>query len=120
VKVLLDENFPLSLLHALRAKAIEADHIITLGCRGISDSRIQARLREESLLFLTQDADFLAPVPQCTAVIVVSRVRQSRPIADRVAVWCTAVRDLIHTPRPERVFELSDEGRLIPATPVDC
>jgi hypothetical protein len=99
VKVLLDENFPLSLLHAaphpiplpaaggargsgferplapsprprrgegwgegyhaLRAERIDTDHIITLGCRGIPDSRINDRLREESLIFLTHDADFL-------------------------------------------------------------
>lgn len=116
MKVLLDKNFPLSLLRALRAEAIETDHIITLGCRGISDSRIQARLREESLLFLTHDADFLVPDVRCAAVIVVSRVKQSRPIGDRVAVWCSAIRDLIQTPRPEKVFELSDEGRLTPWT----
>lgn len=59
MKVLLDENFPLSLLDALRRARIDADHIITLGLRGTPDGTIRARLDVEPTLFLTQDMEFL-------------------------------------------------------------
>ena len=42
MKVLLDENFPLPLLGALRGKDIDAEHIITLGLRGATDKIIRA------------------------------------------------------------------------------
>lgn len=53
VKVLLDENFPLPLLDALRRIGIDADHIITLGLRGVSDTEIVKRLDEEAIVLLT-------------------------------------------------------------------
>ncbi len=37
MKVLLDENFPLPLLAALRNAGIEADHLISLNMRGVAD-----------------------------------------------------------------------------------
>ena len=39
MKVLLDENFPLGLVRALEADGLQVDHIITLGWRGVSDTR---------------------------------------------------------------------------------
>jgi hypothetical protein len=52
VNVLLDENFPLGLLRALREDGIPAEHIITLGWRGAPDSRIREGLHKD-VLFLT-------------------------------------------------------------------
>lgn len=111
--ILLDENFPLRLLRRLRADGLTADHIITLGWRGAPDSRIRERLQDEQVLFLTQDEDFLSgkSVP---ATIVVSRVRQARQLDDRVEVWRSAARELVKAPRVEKVFELTDQGILIP------
>jgi hypothetical protein len=70
------------------------------------------------LLFLTHDEDFLfgASVP---AVIVISRVRQARPLKDRIEVWRAAIRRLIQEPRTEKLFELTDEGVLLPWREVD-
>ena len=82
MKVLLDENFPLGLLRRLHADGFAAEHIITLGWRGASDTRIREHLQDEQLLFLTQDDDFLFG-PALSAIIVVSRVKQSRQGANR-------------------------------------
>jgi hypothetical protein len=113
VKVLLDENFPLGLIRQLQADGLIAEHIITIGWRGASDTRIRERLQDSEVLFLTQDEDFLfgASVP---AVIVISRVRQARPLKDRIEVWRAAIRRLIHEPKTEKLFELTDEGVLLP------
>jgi hypothetical protein len=113
VKVLLDETFPLGLLRCLHAEGFAAEHIITLGWRGAPDTRIRDRLQDEHVLFLTQDDDFLFG-PPVSAVVVVSRVRQSRRLGDRIEIWRSAVRDLAARSRPERLFELTDDGRLAP------
>jgi len=52
VKILLDENFPLGLVRALQADALDVDHIITLGIRGASDQRIREQLSDPELIFL--------------------------------------------------------------------
>jgi len=113
VKVLLAENFPLGLLRELHDDGLTAEHIITLELRGASDNEIRERLQDDQVLFLTQDEDFLfgESVP---ALVVLSRVRQARGLAERIEVWRTAVRDLIEKPRPERLFELLDDGTLLP------
>lgn len=112
--VLLDENFPLALLRALRRDGIEAEHIITLGCRGIPDAQIRERLRTEDLLFLTQDVEFLVAEPEAAALVVVSRLRQSQPLADRISLWSRAVHTLLQGPQAARVFELTETGQLSP------
>lgn len=48
------------------------------------------------------------------AVIVISRVRQSRPLKERIDVWRTAVLAFARTPRVERLFELMDDGVVVP------
>jgi hypothetical protein len=113
VRVLLDENFPLGLLRGLHADGFAADHIITLGWRGASDTRIRQRLQDAEVLFLTQDEDFLFG-ETVGAVVVVSRVRQSRRVKERIEIWRAAVRELAQTPRVERLFELLDNGVLVP------
>jgi hypothetical protein len=112
LKILLDENFPLALYRRLTADGEDVEHIITLGWRGASDRRIRDRLVEKHLLFLTQDEDFLLDEPT-EALVVVSRVRQARRLAERVEVWRTAILDLTQNPRPERRFELMDDGSLV-------
>jgi hypothetical protein len=113
VKVLLDENFPLGLLRSLHADGHPAEQVITLGWRGASDARIRERLHDDQLLFLTQDEDFLSGEP-VAAIVVVSRVRQSRKLAERIAVRRKAIGELVRTPRAERLFELTDDGQLLP------
>jgi hypothetical protein len=72
-----------------------------------------ALYRSLRLLFLTQDEDFLFDQPTA-AIVVVSRVRQSRRLAERVEIWRHAILDLKRNPRPERRFELMDDGHLLP------
>ena len=117
MRILLDENFPLGLLRALRADGRTADHIITLGWRGASDRTIRERAGTDDVIFLTQDVEFLARDVSPFAVVLVSRVRQSRPIQDHIAVWQRAVRDLLATPESAGVFELSDDGEVLPVKP---
>jgi hypothetical protein len=113
VRFLLDENFPLGLIRALRSDGLVADHVIALGWRGASDKQIREHLQDAQIVFFTQDDDFLfgETVP---AVVVLSRVRQSRPLQERIEIWRKAGRDLPQTSGVERLFELTDEGVLLP------
>jgi len=113
VRFLLDENFPIGLIRALRSDGLAADHIITLGWRGASDKRIRERLQDAQIGFFTQDDDFLFG-ETVAAVVVLSRVRQSRPLKERIEIWRKAGRDLAQTSGAERLFELKDEGVLLP------
>jgi Domain of unknown function (DUF5615) len=112
LKTLLDENFPLALYRRLAADGEDVEHIITVGWRGASDRRIRERLVEKDLLFLTQDEDFLFDEPT-EALVVLSRVRQARSLAERVEIWRRAILDLRQNPRPQRRFELMDDGSLV-------
>ena len=118
--VLLDENFPLGLVRAPQADGLSVDHIITLQMRGASDARIRERLSDANVMFLTHDEDLLTG-EAVAALIVVSRVRQSRKLADRIQVWRNAVQALLTMPPTTRRFELVDDGALVPwsAAPSD-
>jgi hypothetical protein len=113
VKILLDENFPLAFIHSLHADGLSADHIITLGLRGTPDSRIRELLSDGDILFITQDEEFLF-APSVRAIVMLSKVRQSRPLKERIEIWQKAVQDLIASKRPEKLFELMDDGTLLP------
>lgn len=64
------------------------------------------------MLFLTHDEDFLFDRPT-EAIVVLSRVRQARRLGERVDVWRRAILELIRNPKPERRFELMDDGYLL-------
>lgn len=114
MKVLLDENVPLPLLRALRANGVDAEHIIPLGLRGISDAAIRARLDAEAFVFLTQDVEFLAlPLTQRSRVLV-SRVSQVMPLARRIETWSRAVAVVLAWAGAERLFELDPDGTVAP------
>jgi predicted nuclease of predicted toxin-antitoxin system len=85
MKILLDENFPLALLPTLRENGYEAEHIILLQLRGTSDATIAHRLKNEDLLFITQDQDFLE-LPLSRSPVIVSRVTQSLPMEVRIDI----------------------------------
>ena len=84
--VLLDENFPLGLLRSLQNDGLSAQHIITLGWLGEASR----------------------------AIVVLSRVRQSRLLKDRIEIWRHCVRELLQASKPERLYELMDNGALLP------
>jgi hypothetical protein len=111
VRFLLDENFPLAFDQRLLAKGQSSEHVITLGLRGASDAQIRERLTDPELIFFTHDDDFLFG-PLTPATVVLSRVRQSRPLRERVEVWLEAVRGLTSGP-PGGRFELLDDGTLV-------
>lgn len=113
MKILLDENFPLGLVRVLEADGLHVDHIITLEWRGASDARIRTRLADADVLFLTQDDDFLFG-ESVASMVVVSRVRQARRMTERIEVWRGAVWELVQRPAARRLFELTDEGILVP------
>ena len=69
-------------------------------------------LVDTNVLFLTQDEDFLFDDPT-EAVVVLSRVRQSRPLAERAEICRRAILDLNRNPRLERRFEVMDDGSLV-------
>ena len=87
MRFLLDENFPLALLRRLRESGYDAEHLITLGQRGLPDSAIRQRLeREADLVLMTQDGDFEDLAFPCLGIVIVSHVRQGLGISERVAV----------------------------------
>lgn len=118
MRVLLDENFPLGLVRALQLDDLNVEHIITLGMRGASDAHVRKLLTDSDMLFLTQDEDFFAG--GVAAIVMVSRVRQSRPLADRIEVWRQAVRRVVaNGGTTARLLELTDDGMLVPWTTGD-
>lgn len=116
MRILLDENFPLALLRRLRSQDLEAEHLIESGKRGLPDLEIRRWLEDEALLFLTQDGEFLTLPAASRATVLVSRVRQSRPIEDRVEVWMRAIQAYLELRPPQRLFEVTDTGVLLPWT----
>lgn len=77
MKLLVDENFPLTLYHELRAAGYELEHIIVLGQRGLPDAGIRQRLASEALVVLTQDTEFGDPPEDYGATVIISRVMVS-------------------------------------------
>ena len=112
MRLLFDENFPLALYHRLRRQGLDVEHIVASGQRGLPDSAIIGRLRQEpDLVFLTQDLDFWS-VEGLAGRVIVSRVRQSRRIDERVELWAAALDRFLAAPPPERYFDLLDDGTL--------
>ena len=113
MKVLLDENFPLSLYHRLRAAGHDAEHIIVLGQRGIPDSAIRQRLMAEELVFLTNDTEFEDLPADYRAQVVISRVPQRLPTTRRVEIWFGALEGFLKTKPAGRLFDLHETGQII-------
>ena len=113
MRILLDENFPLALLWKLRDEGNEAEHVILLGLRGTPDSAIIERLNSGERFFLTHDQEFLG-LPLTRSAVIVSRVTQSLPIVVRVEIWGKVIRDYFSRDWDERLFEVFDNGKLIP------
>ena len=114
LRILLDENFPIQLYRRLQETGHGAEHIIALGLRGISDDQIRQRLAVEAdLLFLTQDTEFADLRSETAATVMISRVPQSIPIAQRVEVWLQAVSAFLEHPSPGKLFELLLDGRVV-------
>jgi hypothetical protein len=111
VRFLLDENFPLAFHQRLLAEQQTSEHIIILGLRGASDAQIRVRLTDPDLIFFTHDDDFLFG-PLTPATVVLSRVSQSRPLRERVAIWLKAARALGSDTAGARL-ELLDDGSLV-------
>lgn len=114
MKVLLDENFPISLYHRLRSSGIDAEHIIILGQRGLQDAEVRKRLAQEELLFLTQDTEFEDMPIDYRATVMISRVRQSLPIRQRVDIWSRAIEGFMARRPAGQLFDLLETGEIVP------
>ncbi len=111
--ILLDENFPLRFYTRLQREGFSVEHIL-LTHRGIHDREIFARLKQEEILFLTQDEDFVDAAPDCKTSIIWSRGSQSMPIDRRVEIWLNAVKQFLSKKWNKKFFELYDDGKLVP------
>jgi hypothetical protein len=114
VKILLDENFPLPLFQRLQSAGRDVEHIIVLGQRGIPDSEIRRRHVSEELAFFTQDSEFEDVPKGCRAAIIISRVRQSLPIHERVEIWFRAIEGFLAARPAGTLFDLLETGELVP------
>jgi predicted nuclease of predicted toxin-antitoxin system len=113
VTILLDENFPLPLYHRLKAAGHDVEHIIMLGQRGLPDAMIRQRLMAEDLVFLTQDTEFEDVPSTARAVVIISRVAQSRPISQRVEIWLAALGDFLSRRPGGKLFDLLESGEIV-------
>ncbi len=113
MRILLDENFPLPLHAALTDLGYDVEHIILLGQRGVADSVIRQRLLDEPRVFLTNDTEFLEQATLGAARVIVSRVPQSLPIAERVAIWVRGIRSFMEAPPAGAIFELLETGEIV-------
>jgi predicted nuclease of predicted toxin-antitoxin system len=114
LKILLDENFPMTLYRRLRLAGYDVEHIIALGQRGLPDASIIGRLREEELLFLTQDDDFENISSTYSGTIIISRIRQSSPIKKRTEIWLYAIEKFLIERPTGKLFDLLETGELVP------
>jgi len=113
VRVLLDENVPVGLAHRLAREGWHVEHPILTGRRGQPDAEFMMRVeRESDLVFLTQDEDFASLSRNVGGQVVISRLRQSRQLADRLDLWARALAALRDAARPERLLELREDGTL--------
>ena len=83
MKILLDENFPLPLYRRLREAGYDAEHVITLGKRGMPDAELRRRLAAEPILLLTNDTEFEDIGLDYAGKVIISRLPQRLPIAER-------------------------------------
>jgi hypothetical protein len=114
VRVLLDENFPLQLHRRLVVAGHDCEHIIVLRQRGLSDTAIRARLvAEDDLVFVTQDSEFEVLPAGTRAAVVISRVPQRLPIAERVERWTAALEAFLTARPPGLLFEILPDGELV-------
>jgi predicted nuclease of predicted toxin-antitoxin system len=114
LKILLDENFPMPLYRRLRLAGCEVEHIIALGQRGLPDASILERLRDEELLFLTQDDDFGNILGAYSGAIIISRIRQCSPIKKRTGIWLHAIEKFLVDRPTGKLFDLLETGELMP------
>jgi hypothetical protein len=80
------------------------------------DEEIRARLLREELLFVTQDEEFLSWEQLPRGSVLVSRVAQSRPQAERIRLWSRAIELVLCASGSERLWEIFDSGQLSPWT----
>lgn len=114
MSILLDENFPVQLHNRLRQDGIDVEHIV-LTQRGIPDARIRQRLASDAtLVFLTNDTEFLDFDFKCRGAIVVSRVRQALPIQVRIEIWLRGLAAFLAERPQGMLFELIEPGQIVP------
>jgi hypothetical protein len=113
VKLLLDENFPLALYRRLRDAGQDVEHVIVMGQRGVGDDVLRSRLDREALVFLTHDDEFENIPPDFRSQVIISRLPQRMPIAERVEIWVAALHRFAERQPQERLFEISPAGELI-------
>lgn len=113
MKILLDENFPLPLYHRLLQAGHDAEHVIALGRRGMPDSELRQRLAGEELVFLTNDTEFEDLAAECRAQVIVSRLPQRLPIAQRVDIWLSALQSFLERKPAGKLFDLLPDGRIL-------
>lgn len=114
MKILLDENFPLPIYHRLRMAGYDVEHIIVLGLRGVKDSELRKRLAREEIILLTQDTEFEDVTANSRGQVIISHVRQNLPIQRRVDIWFKALQEFMTRQRPEKLFDLLENGQIVP------
>lgn len=90
------------------------EHLV-LGERGLPDEAIRQRLMtEDDLVFLTQDTEFEGTPKPYRSRVIISRLPQRIKTAQRVAAWHAALTTFIAAPPPGDLFELMENGMILP------
>jgi predicted nuclease of predicted toxin-antitoxin system len=83
---LIDENMSVTLVDALRAAGHAAEHVYDAGLQGQLDTAIFAYAQRQQQTIITNDLDFsnIREYPPPHAGIVVARLPNEMPLADRI------------------------------------
>jgi len=77
------------------------------------DSALRARLVKEALVFLTNDTEFEQLADDVRAQVVVSRLPQRLPTAQRVDIWMKALEAFLERKPEGRPFDLMPSGEIV-------
>jgi predicted nuclease of predicted toxin-antitoxin system len=113
LKILLDENFPLPLYRRLREAGYDVEHVIALGKRGMPDAELRRRLAAEPILLLTNDTEFEDIGLDYAGKVIISRLPQRLPIAERVEIWFKALQRFLERESPHKLFDLLPDGQIV-------
>ena len=71
-------------------------------------------METEELVLLTHDSEFEDIQSRYRGIVIISRVRQSLPIQQRVALWTDAIEGFLSKRPSGKLFDLLEDGTIVP------
>lgn len=77
------------------------------------DATLRERLAKEALVFLTNDTEFERLAGDIGSQVIISRLPQRLPTAQRVDIWMKALETFLARKPEGRLFELTPGGEIV-------